>query len=243
MAMTSAGSFGGIGRAAYDEAFPRVGDALMMFLFRRPAFAPVKWAAAAGLPAAAAIAFEVLLASGVFALFWHGRFWAGLLVALTVSLVSVVALMLGRLTHAAPSTIRLRVAIEVLYPLLWWWGWAHGLAAYGRPFEPIYATMVLWVIVGGTIAIRVIEGLALHRFNGMEIHAWRPLDSQFRLVSAGRNPNLVILAAALLFGRPDSGMVLVAWWVLISLIFHSVRLAQLTEQQARRVKIQSWLDR
>ena len=43
----------------------------------------------------------------------------------------------------------------------------------------------------------------------------------------------MILAGALLFGRPDSGLVLVAWWTLISLIVHSVRLAQLTEQQAR----------
>jgi hypothetical protein len=76
----------------------------------------------------------------------------------------------------------------------------------------------------------------------MEIHAWRPIDSKFRLASAGPNPNLVILAASLLFGRPDSGLVLVAWWTLISLIFHSVRLAQLTEQQARRHKIVSWLD-
>jgi hypothetical protein len=77
----------------------------------------------------------------------------------------------------------------------------------------------------------------------MEIHTWRPLDSRFRLVSAARNPNLVILAAALLFGRPDSGLVLVAWWVLISLIVHAVRLAQLTERQARRHKISSWLDK
>ncbi|MEA3081497.1 MAG: hypothetical protein QOD54_1165, partial [Sphingomonadales bacterium] len=195
-----------------------------------------------GVPVAAAIVLEALLATIVFALFWTGRFWAGLLLSVVVMLVSVVVLMLSRLTHAAPATNRFRAAVEVVYPLLWWWGWEHGLAAYGRPLEPIYATMVLWVIVGGTVAIRVVEALTLHRFNGMEIHAWRPLDSQFRLVSAARNPNLVILAAALLFRRPDSGLVLVAWWTLISLIFHAVRLAQLTESQARRQKITSWLD-
>ena len=103
--------------------------------------------------------------------------------------------------------------------------------------------MVLWVVVGGTIAINVIEGLALQRFNGMEIHAWQPLDTRFRLVSAQRNSDLVIFAGALLFRRPDSGLVLVAWWTLISLIVHAVRFAQLTEQQARRQKISSWLDR
>jgi uncharacterized membrane protein HdeD (DUF308 family) len=53
---------------------------------------------------------------------------------------------------------------------------------------------------------------------------------------------MVILVAALLVGRPDTGLVLVAWWTLISLIFHAVRFAQMTERQARGAKVVSWLD-
>jgi hypothetical protein len=241
--MKSAGGSGKIGRGAYDEAFPRVGDALTLYVWRRMAFAPVRWALSARIPAAVAIAAEALLALLVFACFWHGRYWLGLLLSVAVMLVSVSALMLARLAHATPATNRLRSAVELLYPLLWWWAWEHGLAAYGRPFEPIYATMVLWVVVGGTIAIQVVEALAMHRANGMELHAWRPIDSKVRLVSASRNSNLAILALALLFRRPDSGFVLVAWSTLISLIFQSVRLAQLTEQQSRRLQIKSWLGR
>ena len=240
---TRVGGSGEIGRVAYDEAFPRVSDALALYVWRRMAFAPVRWAASAGVPAPAVIAAEALLGAVVFACFWHGRYWLGMLASVAVMLLSVSALMLARLTHATPATNRLRSAVELLYPLLWWWAWEHGLAAYGRPFEPIYATMVLWVVVGGTIAINVVEALAMHRFNGMEIHVWRPIDSKFRLVSASRNTNLVILALALLFRRPDSGFVLVAWSTLISLIFHSVRLAQLTEEQSLRHKVSSWLDR
>lgn len=240
--MTSAETSGAITRPAYEEAYPRVGDAVTLYVWKHPAFAPVQWAASAGVPAVAAILVEALLALLVFALFWHGRYWPGLIAAAFVSAASVVALMLSRLTHAAHTLIRARVAAGIVYPLLWWWGWAHGLVAYGRQLEPIYATMVVCVVVGGTIAIRVVEAMALHRFDGMEIHAWRPLDSRFRLVSAGPNADLVILAVALLFGRPDSGLVAVAWWTLISLIFHAVRLAQLTELQARRAKIVSWLD-
>jgi hypothetical protein len=240
--MTSAESSGAIGHAAYEKAFPRVSDALTLYLWRRPAFAVTRGAAAAGFPAAAVTLLEALLAGLVFLLFWNGRYWHGLLVALAVMLVSVAGMMLSRLTHTPAWANRLRIAVEIVAPLFWWWAWVHGLATYGRPLEPVYATMVLWVVVGGTVALRVIEALVLHRFNGMEIHAWRPLDSRFRLVSAGRNPNLVILSAALLFRRPDSGLVLVAWWTLISLIFHAVRLAQLTDQQARRRKIVSWFD-
>jgi hypothetical protein len=102
--------------------------------------------------------------------------------------------------------------------------------------------MVLWTIIGGYVAQRIIEGVSIKRFGGLEIHVWRPLDSRFRLITARRNPNMVILVVSLLFRRPDIGLQAVAWWTLISLIFHGVRLAQMTERQARGQKIVSWLD-
>ena len=60
---------------------------------------------------------------------------------------------------------------------------------------PIYATMVLWAIIGGYVAQRVIEGIFMRRFGGMHIHVWRQIDSRFRLITARRNPNMVILVA------------------------------------------------
>jgi hypothetical protein len=102
--------------------------------------------------------------------------------------------------------------------------------------------MVLWIIVGGYIAQRIIEGIFIKRFDGMHIHVWRPIDSKFRLITARRNPNMVILIGSLLFGRPDLGLEFVAWWTLVSLIFHAVRLAQASEQAARGRRIVSWLE-
>ena len=102
--------------------------------------------------------------------------------------------------------------------------------------------MVLWAITAGYVAQRIIEGLFIKRFEGMHIHVWRPVDSQFRLITARRNPNMVILVAALLFRRPDIGLELVALWTIVSLIFHAVRLAQASEQAARGQTIVSWLN-
>jgi hypothetical protein len=132
--------------------------------------------------------------------------------------------------------------IDLVHPPFWWWAWEHGLAAYGTPLVPFTTIMVLSVIVGGYVAQRAIEGISIKRFDGMEIHVWRPLDSKFRLVTARRNPNMVILVASLLVRRPDVGLELIAWWTLISLIFHAVRLAQMTEQKARGQKVTSWLN-
>ena len=42
--------------------------------------------------------------------------------------------------------------IDLIHPPFWWWAWLHGLAAYGRPLTPVYATMVLWAIIGGYVA-------------------------------------------------------------------------------------------
>jgi hypothetical protein len=75
----------------------------------------------------------------------------------------------------------------------------------------------------------------------MHIHVWRQIDSRFRLITARRNPNMVILVASLLVGRPDLGIELVALWTLVSLIFHAVRLAQANARRDRGLPVISWL--
>ena len=49
---------------------------------------------------------------------------------------------------------------------------------------------------------------------GMHIHVWRPIDSQFRLITARRNPNMVILVARCSSAGPTSGIELVALWTI-----------------------------
>jgi phosphatidylglycerophosphate synthase len=230
-------------RAAYDAAYKGVTDALTLYLWRKPAFYLTRWAARAGLAPNFITLIGAILCVFAFFLFWRGDYWLGVLSGFIFMVLDTVDGKLARCTGASSKWGNVfDHGIDLVHPPFWWWAWEHGLIAYGQPLEPVYATMVLWVIVGGYVAQRVIEGLSIQRFNGMEIHVWRPLDSKFRLVTARRNPNMVILVAALLVGRPDTGLVLVAWWTLISLIFHAVRLAQMTERQARGVKIASWLE-
>jgi hypothetical protein len=130
--------------------------------------------------------------------------------------------------------------VDLVHPPFWYWAWEHGLAAYGRALEPVFSIMVLWAIIGGYVAQRIIEGIFIRRF-GIHIHVWRRIDSRFRLITARRNPNMIILVAALLFGRPDLGLELVAWWTIASLFFHAVQLAQAREATARGQRIISWL--
>jgi phosphatidylglycerophosphate synthase len=229
-------------RAAYDAAYKGVTDALTLYLWRKPAFYLTRWAARARLSPNSITFVGAALCLLAFVLFWRGEFWWGVTSGFGFMVLDTVDGKLARCTGASSKWGNaFDHGIDLIHPPFWWWAWLHGLTAYGRPLEPVYATMVLWVIIGGYVAQRIIEGLSIKRF-ALEIHVWRPLDSKFRLITARRNPNMVILVAALLVGRPDVGLVLVAWWTLISLIFHAVRLAQMTEHQARGAKIVSWLE-
>jgi phosphatidylglycerophosphate synthase len=230
-------------RAAYDAAYKGVTDILTLYLWRKPAFYLTRWAARAGLTPNFVTLIGAILCLLAFILFWRGEYWWGVLSGFIFMVLDTVDGKLARCTGASSKWGNVfDHGIDLVHPPFWWWAWLHGLAAYGRALEPVYATLVLWAIIGGYVLQRLIEGVFMRRFGGMHIHVWRPIDSKFRLVTARRNPNMVILVAALLVGRPDSGLVLVAWWTIVSLIFHAVRYAQASERAARGQKITSWLE-
>jgi phosphatidylglycerophosphate synthase len=229
-------------RAAYDAAYKGVTDVLTLYLWRRPAFYLTRWAARAGIAPNFVTLIGAILCVLAFWLFWNGNYWWGVLSGFVFMVLDTVDGKLARVTGASSKWGEVfDHGIDLVHPPFWYWAWEHGLATYGRPIEPVFATMVLWAIIGGYIAQRIIEGIFIKRI-GMEIHVWRPIDSKFRLITARRNPNMVILVVALLFGRPDVGLELVAWWTIASLIFHAVRLAQARELGARGQKLVSWLE-
>ena len=229
-------------RVAYDAAYKGVTDVLTLYLWRRPAFYLTRWAAKAGIAPNAVTLVGAVLCLLAFIFFWRGDYWAGVLSGFIFMVLDTVDGKLARVTGASSKWGGVfDHGIDLVHPPFWYWAWEHGLAVYGRPFEPVVATMVLWAIVGGYVAQRIIEGIFIKRL-GLEIHVWRPIDSQFRLITARRNPNMVILVAALLFRRPDLGLELVALWTLASLIFHAVRLAQANERLGRGEKVVSWLE-
>ena len=228
-------------RAAYNASYKGVTDVLTLYLWRRPAFYLTRWAAQAGISPNMVTAVGALFCLAAFWLFWEGHYWLGTASGFVFMVLDTVDGKLARCTGASsPWGNVFDHGIDLVHPVFWWWAWLHGLAAYGRPLEPIYATMLLWAIIGGYVAQRLIEGVFLRR-HGMHIHVWERIDSQFRLITARRNPNMVILFGALLLARPDVGIELVGLWTIVSLIFHAVRLAQATVKFEQGRPIKSWL--
>lgn len=228
-------------RAYYDAAYKGVTDILTLYLWRRPAFYLTRWAAQAGLKPNMITAVGALLCALAFWLFWNGDYWAGIASGFAFMVLDTVDGKLARCTGASSKWGNIfDHGIDLIHPPFWWWAWLHGLGAYGIRLEPVYGAMLLAIIVGGYVLQRIIEGIFMRRY-GMHIHVWQQIDSRFRLITARRNPNMVILVGSLLFGRPDIGLNLVALWTIVSLIFHAVRLAQANACRDRGAPVRSWL--
>ncbi len=229
-------------RAAYDASYKGVTDILTLYLWRGAAFHLTRWAAQAGLTPNLVTAVGAVFCVLAFYLFWIGSYWPGVAAAFLFMVLDTVDGKLARCTGSSSKWGNIfDHGIDLIHPPFWWWAWGHGLEPYGTPLEPVYATVLLGAIVGGYVAQRVIEGIFMRRFGRMHIHVWRPIDSRFRLITARRNPNMVILFAALLLARPDVGFELIALWTLVSLIFHAVRFAQANAAHERGEPIVSWL--
>jgi len=235
-------------RAAYDASYKGVTDALTLYLWRRPAFYMTRWSARRGLSPNFVTLIGALLCVAAFFFFWEGRYWSGCAAGLGFMVLDTVDGKLARCTGQSSKWGNIfDHGIDLVHPPFWYWAWAEGLGLHGpllaqryEGLEPVYQALVLAAIVVGYIVQRVIEGIFMRRY-GMHIHVWRPVDSKFRLVTARRNPNMVILFGSLLFGRPDIGLQLVALWTILSLIFHAVRLAMANGRADRGRQIISWL--
>jgi phosphatidylglycerophosphate synthase len=229
-------------RASYFGAYKGVTDLLTKYLWPEWALVLTRLAAALGITPNMVTALGALLCVVATLLFWHGHYWMGMAAGLIFMVLDTVDGKLARCTITSSKLGNIfDHGIDLIHPPFWWWAWEVGLTAYGRPLEPNSARLVLIVIIAGYVVQRVIEGIFMRRF-GMHIHVWRRIDSWFRLITARRNPNMVILFASMLVARPDWGLVALAWWTVLSCLFHLVRLVQAFIARGRGVAIRSWLD-
>lgn len=228
-------------RAAYDASYKGVTDALTLYLWRKPAFYLTRWAARAGMtPNQITLVGAVLCIATIF-LFAQAHYWAGMATGFGFMVLDTVDGKLARCTGQSSWWGNIfDHGLDLIHPPFWWWAWAEGLNHVGDPFERVYEVLIVSSIVIGYVIQRVIEGIFMRRY-GMHIHVWRPIDSKFRLITARRNPNMIILLVSLIFRRPDIGLELVALWTMVSLIFHAVRLAQANARADRGAQLSSWL--
>lgn len=225
----------------FQGAYKGVTDAVTKYLWPVPAFHVTRFCARLGLTPNAVTAVSLLLVVGATLAFWQGQFLLGLAMAWPMTFLDTVDGKLARVTLTSSRFGNVfDHGIDLVHPPFWYVAWAVGLGAMGMALPTDLLTLSLAVIVGGYVLGRLIEGLFI-LLHGIEIHVWRRLDSRFRLITARRNPNLVLLTATAVAGRPDIGVLAIAAWTAISLLFHVGRLAMATAASRREGSLRSWL--
>lgn len=229
-------------RALYDASYKGVTDLLTKYLWPEWAFVLTRLAARIGMTPNMVTAIGAGLCIAATFAFAAGLYWEGIAMGLAFMVLDTVDGKLARCTVTSSHWGNIfDHGIDLVHPPFWWWAWAAGLGAWGLAYDRGTFAVVIGVIVIGYVAQRLIEGIAI-KWLGIELHVWQRFDSRFRLITARRNPNMAILFVALLFGRPDLGLIAVAGWTLISLVVHAVRLAQGLAAQ-RSAPIRSWMEK
>lgn len=215
-------------------------DLVTKYLWPRPAFHATRLCARLGITPNQVTFASLLLVLAAFYWFWQGHWWPGLLAAWGMTFLDTVDGKLARITLRSSKLGNVfDHGIDLVHPPFWYWAWAVGLQGSPHALDEATLLGLLAVIIVGYVVQRVIEGIAIWRL-GLEIHVWRPVDTWFRLVTARRNPNLLLLTAFTAGGRPDLGFIAVAAWTALCLLLHLVQLGQ-GIAAARHGKLRSWM--
>lgn len=228
-----------IEKRIFAGSYKGVTDVATKFLFPWPVRQLTRVAAALHLRPNHVTSVSLVLTLLATWLFYEGRFVTGVVAAWGMCLLDSVD---GKLARVTITSSKLGDVfdhgIDLIHPPFWYWAFMVGL---GPAFaEHPHAGLVFGTIMILYVAQRLLEALFIVAF-GVEMHIWRPFDSAFRLVTARRNPNLLVLTAAVLVGHPLEGMLLVGAWTAVSFVVHLVQVVQAAIAKARGRTIVSWL--
>lgn len=229
-------------RRSFAGAYKGVTDFVTKWLWPAPARAVTRWSAERGISANSVTFASLLFVLLAMWLFARGDFGWGIAAAWFMTFLDTVDGKLARVTLTSSKWGNVfDHGIDLVHPPFWYWAWWQGLGVAGY-VEPALLPLdaAFWIVFVGYFVGRLMEGLFIWRF-GIELHAWRPIDSWFRLFTARRNPNLAILTVATLFGRPDVGLGAVAIWTLLSTAFHAARIGQAFLERGAGRAPHSWL--
>lgn len=216
---------GRIEQRMFAGSYKGVTDVVTKYVWPLPARHVTKWCALAGLSPNMVTSIGAVLMLAALWLFWQGEYLPGLVCGWIMTFLDTVDGKLARVTLTSSKWGNVfDHGIDLVHPPFWWWAWVLGLPAAGlsMPGGAELAIAIIWI---GYVSQRLQEGFYIRKFK-IDMHTWRPFDGFFRLITARRNPNLVILTIATMMGRPDIGMGLVIVWIVACFAVHMAQIVQ-----------------
>lgn len=244
LAKVDAGSAHRLESVLYGNSYKGVTDLVTKWWWPRPARVVVGWCASAGISPNAVTIFGGLLMLASCWLFYHGYYATGLLGGWIMTFLDTVDGKLARVTIQSSQLGHvLDHGMDIVHPPFWYVFWGLSLPFSMPDFAPwLGLSLTTWwvLIVAGYIAGRLLEG-AFHALGDCSLFAWQPFDAYNRLITARRNPLLILLTLSVLVQRPDWGFYAIVLWTLFSSALMAVRLLQAAIERSASGPLQSWL--
>lgn len=229
-------------RYLFDGSYKGITDLVTKWVWPAPARMVVRVCVALGIRPNGVTLTSLVLVFAVLWLFDHAWFASGLLLAWIMTFLDTVDGKLARVTlDSSPLGHALDKGIDLIHPPLWYIAWGAGAIHATLSDAPPWLMVNSVIILGGYIGGRLLEGAFDFYLGKFPIYSWRPLDSFARLIIARRNPNLLLLSAAWIAGRPEVGLTAVAGWTVISTIFLVFRVAVAAYRRMNHGPLKSWL--
>lgn len=224
----------------YGNAYRGITDLVTKFVWPRPAKQVVRLCAHSGITPNMVTTTGLLLVIAACYLFFHQHYALGLLAGWIMTFLDTVDGKLARVTVKSSKFGHLfDHGIDLFHPPFWYIYWGMSLSDFqpvlGFDLPQMYGLIIITYVLG-----RVVEGL-FPLLGSCSIFTWRPYDAWFRLVTARRNPNLIILTVSVLAGRPDWGFIAVTFWSAITTVMLILRLLQAAIVRRKAGPLRSWL--
>ena len=224
----------------FSGSYKGVTDLVTKWAWPWPAYQATHWCVRYGWQPNHVTYLSVVLAVLSGMAFWYGFFGIGLLMGWFMTFLDTVD---GKLARVTVTSSRfgdvMDHGLDIIHPPLWYLAWGLGLEGTATPLAPLGILMGLMFL--GYVGGRLCEGAFQFWLAHFDMFIWRKMDSFNRLITARRNPNLLLLTYGWLSGRPDIGLLLVVLWHLASTGILIWRLADGWQTKQKEGSLRSWL--
>jgi phosphatidylglycerophosphate synthase len=189
---------------------------------------------------------HVTLMSLVFAVlagiaFWFGNYGTGLMMGWIMTFLDTVD---GKLARVTVTSSRLGDVLDhgldIIHPPFWYMAWGIGLSTVSISAPGV--EVLIWLMFIGYIGGRICEGVFQFFVGSFDIFIWRKFDSFSRLITARRNPNLILLTGSWMINQPELGFLSVVVWHLISTVILAIRVVLGWRERQHHGSLKSWLE-
>ena len=134
--------------------------------------------------------------------------------------------------------------LDIVHPPIWYWCWLMGIGSQEISFLSMTLSAMdwMWILFSAYVAGRVFEGLFQLLFNDISIFCWRPIDSFHRLITARRNPCMIMLTVSLFITNAELGFMWVVLWSVISTLILALRFFYACVVRIISGPLESWIE-